>query len=69
MALIFCFDNIILFTMVPLLMALARPQRMSVPAIALEVVRRVALHPLIVASALASLPPRCTFMHRSRSTG
>ena len=51
-ALIFCFDNIILFTMVPLLMALARPQPMSVPAIALEVVRRVALHPLIVASAL-----------------
>jgi malonate transporter len=51
-ALIFCFDNIILFTMVPLLMALARPQRTSLPAIVLEVVRRVALHPLIVASAL-----------------
>jgi malonate transporter and related proteins len=51
-ALIFCFDNIILFTMVPLLMALARPQPMSIGAIALEVARRVALHPLIVASAL-----------------
>ncbi len=51
-ALIFCFDNIILFTMVPLLMALARPQPTSVGAIAIEVVRRVALHPLIVASAL-----------------
>ncbi|HEY2417917.1 MAG TPA: AEC family transporter [Steroidobacteraceae bacterium] len=51
-ALIFCFDNIVLFTMVPLLMALARPQPMSVSAIAVEVVRRVALHPLIIASAL-----------------
>jgi malonate transporter and related proteins len=51
-ALIFCFDNIILFTMVPLLMAVARPQPTSVGAIAIEVVRRVALHPLIVASAL-----------------
>jgi len=51
-ALIFCFDNIVLFTMVPLLMALARPQPMSVAAIAVEVVRRVALHPLIIASAL-----------------
>jgi malonate transporter and related proteins len=51
-ALIFCFDNIVLFTMVPLLMALARPQPMSVAAIAVEVARRVALHPLIIASAL-----------------
>ena len=51
-ALIFCFDNIVLFTMVPFLMALARPQPLSVPAIALEVVKRVAGHPLIIASAL-----------------
>ena len=51
-ALIFCFDNIILFTMVPFLMALAKPRPMSVGAIALEVVKRVAGHPLIIASAL-----------------
>ncbi len=51
-ALIFCFDNIILFTLVPLLMALSRPRPMHPAAIALEVVQRVALHPLIVASAL-----------------
>jgi malonate transporter and related proteins len=51
-ALIFCFDNIVLFTLVPFLMALSRPQAMSVPAIAWDVVRRVAGHPLIVASAL-----------------
>jgi malonate transporter and related proteins len=54
-ALIFCFDNIILFTMVPFLMALAQPKPMSVPAIAVEVVRRVAGHPLIIASALGVL--------------
>ena len=51
-ALIFCFDNIILFTMVPFLMALARPKPMSVAGIALEVFKRVAGHPLIIASAL-----------------
>ena len=51
-ALIFCFDNIILFTMVPFLMALAKPQHASLAAAAVEVVKRVALHPLIIASAL-----------------
>jgi hypothetical protein len=51
-ALIFCFDNIILFTMVPLLMAFGRPKPMHPAAIAVEVVKRVALHPLIVASAI-----------------
>ncbi|HTT47076.1 MAG TPA: AEC family transporter [Pseudolabrys sp.] len=51
-ALIFCFDNIILFTMVPFLMALRGNQPMSVSAIAWEVVKRVAGHPLIIASAL-----------------
>jgi len=51
-ALIFCFDNIVLFTMVPFLMALRGKQPMSVPAIAWEVIKRVAVHPLIIASAL-----------------
>ncbi len=54
-ALIFCFDNVILFTMVPFLMALSRPRPMSVPAIALDVFKRVAGHPLIIASALGVL--------------
>ncbi len=54
-ALIFCFDNVILFTMVPFLMALSKPQGMSVGAIALEVVKRVAGHPLIIASVLGVL--------------
>jgi hypothetical protein len=34
--LIFCFDNIVLFTMVPLLMARPQPQPMSVASIAVE---------------------------------
>jgi malonate transporter len=51
-ALIFCFDNIILFTMVPFLMALAKPQPVSLAHTALEVVKRIVLHPLIIASAL-----------------
>jgi len=51
-ALIFCFDNIILFTMVPFLMALAKPQQVSLAHTALEVVKRIVLHPLIIASAL-----------------
>src|ERR1017187_6633563 len=44
--------NIILFTLVPFLMALAKPQQVSIARTALEVVKRIALHPLIIASAL-----------------
>ena len=51
-ALIFCFDNILLFTMVPFLMALRGQQPMSLGAIAWGAVKRVAGHPLIIASAL-----------------
>jgi malonate transporter and related proteins len=54
-ALIFCFDSIILFTMVPFLMALAKPKQANLAATALEVVKRIVLHPLIVASALGFL--------------
>src|SRR3569833_3175953 len=49
-ALIFCFDNIILFTLVPFMMALASPKQKSVPAIALEVFKRVTGHPQIMTS-------------------
>jgi len=51
-ALIFCFDNSILFTILPILMAMAKPQQTSPGATALEVLNRIALHPLIIASAL-----------------
>ncbi len=51
-ALIFCFDNIVLFTLVPFLMALAKPGPIGAGKVALEVLKRVGGHPLIVASAL-----------------
>jgi predicted permease len=51
-ALIFCFDNILLFSAVPFLMALAGTERKSFGATALEVVTKIALHPFIVATAL-----------------
>jgi predicted permease len=49
-ALIFCFDTLLLFTLVPLLMALADPRHESIAATALTVVRRIALHPFIIAT-------------------
>ncbi|MGC1464435.1 MAG: AEC family transporter [Pseudolabrys sp.] len=51
-ALIFCFDTLLLFTLVPFLMALARPQRVSLAATALEAVKRIVSHPLVIATAL-----------------
>src|SRR5258708_28485262 len=54
-ALIFCFETLLFFSIVPLLMALARPQGKGFGATALDVVRRIALHPLMVASALGAL--------------
>ena len=50
-ALIFCFDTLLLFTLVPFLMALAKPQQLSIAATALEVVKRIVLHPLMIATA------------------
>ncbi len=57
-ALIFVFDTLFLFTAVPALMALAGVERRSLAAAAGEVLRRVALHPFMLATAaglLASL--------------
>jgi malonate transporter len=54
-ALIFCFETLLFFSAVPVLMALARPLGKGFGATALDVVRRIALHPLMVASALGAL--------------
>jgi predicted permease len=54
-ALIFCFETLLFFSIVPFLMALARPLGKGFGATALDVVRRIALHPLMVASALGAL--------------
>jgi malonate transporter and related proteins len=51
-ALIFCFDTLLLFSLVPFLMALAKPQPMSLGATALEVIKRIVSHPLVIATAL-----------------
>ncbi len=51
-ALIFCFDSIFLFSAVPFLMALASRRKQSAGKIALDVVKRIVLHPLLIASAL-----------------
>jgi len=51
-ALIFCFDTLLLFTLVPFLMTLSDPKRASIAEIILEVGKRIALHPFIIATAL-----------------
>lgn len=54
-ALIFCFDNIFLFTILPLSMALTGGDRRPLlPTIGL-VLRAILLHPLIIAAALGTL--------------
>ena len=49
-ALIFCFDNALLFTMVPLLMALSGTEQIKPGALLLDVARKVFLHPFILAT-------------------
>lgn len=60
-ALIFCFETLLFFSIVPFLMALARPLGKGFGATALDVVRRIALHPLMVASALGALSAALRF--------
>jgi malonate transporter and related proteins len=51
-ALIFCFDTLLLFSLVPFLMAIASPSQKSTGAVAIDVVRRIATHPLVIATAV-----------------
>jgi malonate transporter len=51
-ALIFCFDTLLLFTLVPLLMSFAGTERKSIFTAAWDVLQRIITHPFIVASAL-----------------
>jgi len=50
-ALIFCFDSILLFSLVPFLMALAGTEKRGFVASAVLVLQRIILHPFIVATA------------------
>src|SRR6187551_1438962 len=54
-ALIFCFDTLPLFSLVPFLMALRGREPVSFAAAAMQVVRRIALNPLVIATALGVL--------------
>lgn len=51
-ALIFCFDTLLLFSLVPFLMALANPKQKSIGTTAVEVVTRIVSHPLVIATAV-----------------
>src|SRR6185436_8831670 len=51
-ALIFCFDTLVLFALVPFLMTLAAPRHEGIAATAFEVGKRIVLHPFIIATAL-----------------
>jgi predicted permease len=50
-ALIFCFENIVHFTVAPMMMALAGDDQRPWPQLALGVVQRIVLHPFIIATA------------------
>ena len=54
-ALIFCFETLLFFTLVPLLMAVARPSSKRLGTAMLEVIQKIALNPLVVATALGVL--------------
>lgn len=51
-ALIFCFDTLLLFTLVPLLMSFAGTENKSLFATASEVLQRIITNPFMIASAL-----------------
>jgi malonate transporter len=54
-ALIFCFDSVLLFSLVPFLMALAGTERKGWLADATDVLKRIVLHPLMIATMLGVL--------------
>jgi len=54
-ALIFCFDTLLLFSLVPFMMALASPDKKSIGSVALEVAKRIGTNPLVIASVLGIL--------------
>jgi predicted permease len=60
-ALIFCFETLLFFSLVPFLMALARPGAPSLSAAAADVFRKIALHPLVIATALGVLSAAVSF--------
>jgi predicted permease len=60
-ALVFCFDSLLSFSLVPLLMALAGTEKRSLAATAFEVVKRIATHPFVVATVLGVISAALRF--------
>jgi malonate transporter and related proteins len=60
-ALIFCFDTLLVFGLVPFFMTLSTPRHESIAATALEVFKRIVLHPFIIATALGVLSAAIRF--------
>jgi predicted permease len=54
-ALIFCFENVMHFTIAPMMMALGGDDRRSLPQLVTGIVSRIVLHPFIIATALGVL--------------
>lgn len=54
-ALIFCFENVLHFAIAPTMMALAGGEKASPGQVALGAVKRIALHPFIIATAVGVL--------------
>ncbi|HZL30881.1 MAG TPA: AEC family transporter [Pseudolabrys sp.] len=54
-ALIFCFDTLLLFSLVPFMMAIASPRQKSIGSVAKEVVVRIGTNPLVIATAIGIL--------------
>jgi malonate transporter and related proteins len=51
-ALIFCFETLLFFSLLPLMMALARPTDRGAARLILDVARKIFLHPFVIATAL-----------------
>lgn len=49
-ALIFCFDTVVLFVLIPFLMALGGDQKTSFPAMILSILKGIFLHPFVIAT-------------------
>jgi predicted permease len=60
-ALIFCFDSILLFTLIPVMMALSGTEKLSWQQTALYVAKKVFLHPFIIATIIGVLAAAIQF--------
>ena len=60
-ALIFCFDNILLFSLVPALMAIGGAQRRSLAASVVHVLKQIAFHPFIIATLAGVIAAAITY--------